>query len=104
MGIPGHFPEMLVWIKEVACVPAPEGIVGRLDDAGACGDAECTIQAEKKRYLGWGALGLIAGIVAGRTVFAKHPYVSAAAGLAGGVAWAGNESVNKCAHGTFPAA
>src|SRR5215475_10516768 len=35
LGIPGHFPQMAIRILKVACVPAPQRLLGWLHDDGA---------------------------------------------------------------------
>jgi len=63
---------------------------------GICVLEDCTTTAEKKRYAGWGVLGLLAGVGIGQVVFKQHPVISALAGLVGGVAWAANDTIQKC--------
>jgi hypothetical protein len=64
---------------------------------GLCVLKDCTTGEIKMRYVGWGLLGLMAGVVIGRTAFKQQsPAISAAAGFAGGVAWAANETISKC--------
>ena len=85
-----------------APAPCPLGQVKK--ENGECVDDECTTSAELKRYVGWGLLGLMAGVFIGRTLFRQHPIVSATAGFAGGVAWAAGDTVTKCGLGTHPPA
>jgi hypothetical protein len=86
-----------------APAPCPLGQVQK-GLSGECVDDECSTSAELKRYVGWGLLGLMAGVVIGRTVFKQHPIVSATAGFAGGVAWAAGDTITKCGLGTHPPA
>ena len=63
---------------------------------GLCVLRECTTGEIKMRYVGWGLLGLMAGVAIGQAAFRQHPAISAAAGFMGGVAWAANETISKC--------
>ena len=69
---------------------------------GICVLEDCTTSAEKKRYAGWGLLGLMIGVGMGQALFRQHPVISAVAGLVGGVAWAAQDTVSKCGISAHP--
>jgi hypothetical protein len=70
---------------------------GEIRDAhGACVDDPCSTTVAVKHYAGWAFVGLFGGLIIGQALFKQHPYVSAAAGALGGVAFAARGTIADC--------